>query len=400
MNAPANVLGGARQRSGMRLRPSPEEERFRDEVKAVLAALESSAPETGAGRELCRAWHRALARRGWAAPNWPVAMGGAGWTPAQWHIFTTEAGAAGAPLEAWIGVTVIGPLLCARGTAEQRARLLPPILRGEAWWCLGLGEAGLDADPGRSLIGAARREGGYALRGTALCRAEAAWADGMLCLAAISSDRAADGLCLLLLDLHAPGVRRRVRRGLGRRDLVEIRLDGVFVPAADRIGWESEGLAVAHCALRHHWASGADLGRLRRLCARLRDVAAATRCGGGWLSEEPHFARALAEVEIARAALETTALRAVAKDAAIEPALLRLAALALERQASALLLRAAGPYAVLGADAWNRGGHNLPLGPQSAAGAALSWFDVNAAALEDGAGETPRALLAASLFGS
>jgi alkylation response protein AidB-like acyl-CoA dehydrogenase len=388
----------------MRLRLTPEEERFRDEVRAVLAALDLGDRGRSADRDACCAWQRALAQRGWAVPNWPVALGGAGWTRAQWHIFMIEAAAAGAPLEAWVGVTVIGPLLCAHGTAAQRARLLPPILRGEAWWCLGLAEARPDIDHGQSAIRAVRRGEGYALSGTVLCRAEAAWADGILCLAAASPDAVEEGLCLLLLDLRACGVTRHVRRGLGERDLVEIRLDEAPVPAANRIGREGEGLDGALCALHHHWASGTDLGRLRRLCARLQRLAAETRCGGGWLSQEPHFARDLAAMEIAREALEVTAWRGLAAEAAEnivpDPALLRLGAIALEREVNALLLRAAGPYAVPAPEASNRSGHNLPLGPQSAAGAALSWFDLNAAAFEDGAGEIPRALLAASLFGS
>lgn len=390
----------------MRLRLTPEEERFRDEVKAVLAAPGLCHPEMGADPDACRAWQRGLAQRGWAAPNWPVALGGAGWTPAQWHIFMAEAAAAGAPLAAWGGVTVIGPLLIACGTAAQRARLLPPILRGEAWWCLALGEPG--AGLGCSAIRAVRRGEGHVLSGTVLCRAEAAWADGMLCLAAAPAKNGKDAPCLFLLDLRAPGVTRRVRRGLGRRDLVELRvelrLDEAPVAAADRIGREGAGLEAARCALRHHWASGTDLGRLRRLCARLQRLAAETPCGVGRLCEEPQFACDLAAAEIALTALEMSAARAATAEAAegrgVDPALLRLGVIALEREMSALLLRAAGLYAVPAADAWDRGGHNLPLGPQAAAGAALSWFDLNAAAGEDGAGEMPHTLLAASLFGS
>jgi alkylation response protein AidB-like acyl-CoA dehydrogenase len=40
-----------------------------------------------AGKDQTDAWTRTLNQRGWAAPNWPVAVGGTGWSMIRRHIF-------------------------------------------------------------------------------------------------------------------------------------------------------------------------------------------------------------------------------------------------------------------------------------------------------------------------
>src|SRR3546814_19025410 len=74
--------------------------------------------------------------------------------------------AAGAPVSShWIADRQSGPLLLRFGTEEQRERFLPPITRGESFYCIGMSEpaSGSDLAPLRSR--AVRGDGGRHVNG-------------------------------------------------------------------------------------------------------------------------------------------------------------------------------------------------------------------------------------------
>ena len=87
----------------MDLSYSAEEQAFRDEVRAWLAA--NLPPEIRAKvvnyQHLSKAefirWHKILAGKGWSVPHWPVEWGGTGWNITQRYIYDEEFGPAGAP---------------------------------------------------------------------------------------------------------------------------------------------------------------------------------------------------------------------------------------------------------------------------------------------------------------
>ena len=82
---------------------TPEEEAYRADVRSFLetALPEALSEKVRLGRDLSKAemegWHATLNARGWLAPNWPKAFGGAEWSAVQRHIFDEEAAAAHAP---------------------------------------------------------------------------------------------------------------------------------------------------------------------------------------------------------------------------------------------------------------------------------------------------------------
>lgn len=84
---------------------SKDELAFRDEVRAFLAAELTDDIRLGGHRtsgifsdyEVGIPWQRVLAKRGWAAPHWPVEWGGCAWTPRQHDIFASEMAAADTP---------------------------------------------------------------------------------------------------------------------------------------------------------------------------------------------------------------------------------------------------------------------------------------------------------------
>jgi alkylation response protein AidB-like acyl-CoA dehydrogenase len=134
---------------------TPEEEAFRDEVRAFLAANlpQRLSDKTRRGQHLTKAeheeWHAILNSRGWFANHWPVDWGGPGWSVMQRFIFETETALAHAPRILPFGVSMIGPVLLKYGSEEQKRKWLPRILDGSDWWCQGYSEPGA----GRTLPG-------------------------------------------------------------------------------------------------------------------------------------------------------------------------------------------------------------------------------------------------------
>ncbi len=79
----------------MNLEFTPEEQAFRDEVRAFIAEnYPKHLGDVGLREDLSRedflAWHKILGEKGWSVPAWPVEYGGTGWTPTQRYIWSEE----------------------------------------------------------------------------------------------------------------------------------------------------------------------------------------------------------------------------------------------------------------------------------------------------------------------
>ena len=85
----------------------------------------------------CKSWYFKLAEKGWLCPGWPVEHGGMGLSPGKQLIMLDEFERHGCARTIDQGVLMVGPLLIAHGTEEQRAFFLPKVLTGEHVWCQG-----------------------------------------------------------------------------------------------------------------------------------------------------------------------------------------------------------------------------------------------------------------------
>ena len=82
-------------------------------------------------------WQKILHEKGWVAPSWPVELGGVDWTPMQRNIFEEECALADCPPLDPMGLSMIVPLIIARGSQAQKDFYLPRILASEEKWCQG-----------------------------------------------------------------------------------------------------------------------------------------------------------------------------------------------------------------------------------------------------------------------
>ncbi|MFZ9863241.1 MAG: acyl-CoA dehydrogenase family protein [Ilumatobacteraceae bacterium] len=99
------------------------------------------------GFEVRVEWEKVLGRAGWIGLGWPVEHGGRGATVDQQIIWAEEYVRAQAPARTnHMGENLLAPTLIEYGTAEQCARFLPGILRGEERWCQGYSEPNAGSD--------------------------------------------------------------------------------------------------------------------------------------------------------------------------------------------------------------------------------------------------------------
>ena len=96
--------------------------------------------------KILRDWHRRMFERGWVAPNWPRENGGMGASLDEYLVLLDELTRAGAPYLLPTGITLLGPVLIAYGTPQQKALHLPRILNGETFWAQGYSEASAGSD--------------------------------------------------------------------------------------------------------------------------------------------------------------------------------------------------------------------------------------------------------------
>ncbi|MFH8404237.1 acyl-CoA dehydrogenase family protein [Streptomyces sp. NPDC018019] len=237
----------------MDLEHAPEDEEFRREARAWLAAHVPAGPlpslETAEGFAAHREWERELHSGRWSAVTWPEEYGGRGASVVRWLLFEEEYHAARAPGRvSQNGISLLAPTLFEHGTAEQLARVLPPMASGETVWAQAWSEPGAGSDLAALRSAAVRTEGGWLLRGHKTWSSRAAFADRAFGLfrSHPGAERPHHGLTYLMFDLAAPGVTvRPIGRLDGRPAFAELLLEDVFVPDADVIGEPGRGWRVA-----------------------------------------------------------------------------------------------------------------------------------------------------------
>lgn len=241
----------------------PEESAFRAEARAWLRAhapgyrLPPVAPSAIVAewapadeeRRLseARAWQAEKYDAGWAGIGWPAAYGGRGGTPVQEVIFAQEEARFDVPHDALIvGLAWCGPALLVMGTEQQRTRFLPRLLRGDDLWCQLFSEPGAGSDLANLATRAEPDGEEWVLTGEKAWTTFAHHADWGLCIARHDTEAPRHGgLTAFAVDMRSPGVEvRPIRQMTGAANFNAVRLDGVRVPDAARIGAPGDGWRV------------------------------------------------------------------------------------------------------------------------------------------------------------
>ncbi|MFB9947949.1 acyl-CoA dehydrogenase family protein [Rhizobium puerariae] len=196
-------------------------------------------------------WYRALHRRNFIAPGWPVEYGGMGLRPDRHLIFIEEMEAAGTPWLHDAGVRNLGPAIIAWGTEVQKAHYLPLMHSGEHIWCQGYSEPSAGSDLA-SLQCDGRIEGDrMVVNGQKIWTTSAHVANHIFAL--IRTDRTGpkqEGISFVLIDMGLPGITVRPIENLsGHPDFCEVFFDDVVVGTDCILGEPNKGWAVARSLL-------------------------------------------------------------------------------------------------------------------------------------------------------
>ncbi|MFG2561178.1 acyl-CoA dehydrogenase [Streptomyces sp. NPDC048496] len=284
----------------MDLADTDEEQEFRARLREWLAAVlpglpAKPGPDDWPGRRAYdTAWQRMLYDAGYAGLHWPVDAGGRGATPTQHLIFLEETERAGAPYIGanFVGLLHAGPTIAAEGTAGQRARWLPPVLRGDEIWCQGFSEPEAGSDLASLRTRAVRDGDHYVVTGQKIWTSHAEVADW--CELLVRTDTAAPkhrGISWLAMRMDAPGVTVRPLRTLaGSTEFAEMFLDEVRVPISHRVGAENDGWRVTMVTLSFERGT-AFVGEVVACRRTLNALAAEARRSGRW--DDPVLRRTL-----------------------------------------------------------------------------------------------------------
>lgn len=341
----------------MKLQFSAADEVFRLEVRAfVKAHLPADIRrKVELGLRLEHAdyvtWFRILEARGWLTPGWPVEHGGPGWTHVQRYIFDEETLLGGAPRIIASGIQMLGPVLHAFGTEEQKRKYLPDIRQSNTWWAQGFSEPGAGSDLAAVRTTAVLEPDGqhFVVNGHKVWTSYAQWCSMMFALVRTdpNASKPQEGISFLLIDMASPGLTVRPIRMLeGGTDLNECYLDNVRVPVENLVGELHKGWSYGKYLLGHERTGIAGIGSCKQQLARARQLAEQQDLG-----DDPVLQARLAQFEVELMALEFTALRLLSahqqsRTPAVEASMLKVRGTELRQAIFEALLDIAGPDAV------------------------------------------------------
>ena len=219
----------------------PEAEPIRDTVRAFIEQV----------RDLDDAARKkALIESGYVVPNWPKPWGRDAGAVEQ-LVIEEEFGKAGIKrqgygITGWVILTLIQ-----YATPDQISRWVEPALNHEVVWCQLFSEPNAGSDAAGIQTRGVRTEGGWVVSGQKVWTSGAQIADYGLATIRTKPDAPKhDGITMMVIDMHAPGVTvRPLRMATGNSDFNEVFFDDVFIADESVVGEVDRGWTVARATL-------------------------------------------------------------------------------------------------------------------------------------------------------
>ena len=294
----------------MELQFTPEQLRFRDELRTYLARLMTPAlvHETGGGFEgggpEFRKAMKQMGRDGLLGLSWPKEYGGQERSPIEQFIFADEIQAVGFPFP-FLTLNTIGPVLQRYGTEAQRRSFLPRILAGEIFFSVGYSEPDAGTDLASLKTRAVRDGDEWVINGQKMWTSLAEYADYVWLAARTDPDAEKhSGISMFLVPTSAKGFSRQPIRTVGGVTTNATFYDDLRVPAENLIGGENNGWRLITKQLNFERISLMTVGLLRRNLGAVTQWARQTVVDGRRVIDTPwvqqNLARIFAKVEVLR----------------------------------------------------------------------------------------------------
>jgi alkylation response protein AidB-like acyl-CoA dehydrogenase len=373
---------------------------FRDEMRSFFRTKvpESLRNAAAQGRRHDKAVvveaQRILNASGLAVPGWPVEWGGRDWTPLQRHIWHEELQRASVPRPLPFNVNMIGPVIAAFGSQEQKERFLPATANLDIWWCQGFSEPNAGSDLA-SLTTRAERDGdAWVINGQKTWTTFAQHADWIfvLCRTDPHAERRQNGISMILIPMDTPGLTVRPIQILdGSYEVNEVFLDDVRVPSENMVGRQNQGWSIAKFLLGNERVGVAPIGAVQTSLVLAKEAMAELG-----LNDDRRLVDRVVDLENELLALEVTALRVVAHadPTGAHPAssVLKLKGTELQQAVTELLVEIAGPWVQ------SAGGGEESLVPRWARAAGPSYLGYRKASIYGGSNEIQRSIIARTIL--
>jgi alkylation response protein AidB-like acyl-CoA dehydrogenase len=289
---------------------TPEEERFRAELRAWLAANPPGPQprELEAWVEHGKSWQRRLYEAGWCGVHWPKEYGGRDASLIEQIIFQEEMARAKSPqLINLVALTMGGPVLIAHGSEAQKRRHLQKILNADEIWCQGFSEPNAGSDLAGLQTRAVLDGDAFVVNGQKVWTSFARFADWCMLLVRTDPDAAKHrGITFLLVDMHSPGITvRPLRQITGEEEFNEIFFDEVRVPRENVVGALNRGWDIAIATLMHERQTLTFSRQLQSRVALEELLSLARR----WPAGQPLARQPIARQRLAAAVIDSTAMK-------------------------------------------------------------------------------------------
>jgi acyl-CoA dehydrogenase len=235
---------------------TPEQESLRGHLKDLLDDVCPPEYAERCDREARppREAYDAIAKQGWFGLALPTEYGGAGGSAIDLAIMLEEVGRHFEELGLWVFRTLTygGHAVLRDGTAEQKAQLLPKVLRGEISFCFGLSEPESGSDAAALKTRARAVDGGYVINGQKVFTSGMDISEYCLLVARTADgEKKQQGITTFLVDTKLPGIEVKKIETLGQRAIgtTQVFYSDVKVPASAVLGKVGEGWAAVDAYL-------------------------------------------------------------------------------------------------------------------------------------------------------
>ena len=386
----------------MQLELSAEDAAFREEMRTFFTTqVPQDVRDTVAARgelskdQIVRS-QRTLNAAGLAVPHWPEEWGGRGWSQLRRHIWHEEMQRACVPPPLAFNASMVGPVIAAFGSQEQKERFLAKTANLDIWWSQGFSEPDAGSDLASLRTTAVRDPGtaDFVVNGQKTWTTLGQHGDWIFCLVRTDPDvKKQLGISFLLIDMTSPGVTvRPIELIDGGHEVNEVWFEDVRVPAENLVGELNKGWDYAKFLLGNERVGVAPVGSTKRVLGQAKEYAESVG-----LLDDPLTAARIAELENELLALELTALRVVAHSTDGKPhpasSVLKLKGTELQQAVSELIVDLAGPASLA-----SGAGQDSDL-PDWTRRATPVYLNLRKASIYGGSNEIQRQIIAKTILG-
>jgi len=273
----------------MHIALSPEQEALRSELREYFAALVTpkirnalsmSSGEFG-DAEVYKGIIRQIGHDGWLGIGWPKEYGGQDRSMVDQLIFSDAAAVAGVPIP-YLTLNTVGPTIMRFGTDEQKAELLPKILKGELHFSIGYSEPDSGTDLASLKTSARRERHVWVINGQKMWTSLIQYADWIWLACRTDPDLPRHkGLSIILVPANAEGFSYTPVHTVAGVGTSATYYEDVRVPVSNLVGERGGGWSLMTNQLNHERVALTSAAPHVEAIRQVREWAQSTKNPGG-----------------------------------------------------------------------------------------------------------------------